>query len=262
MTATITMPESPHYTIRAQGLSRHYGNHIAVHDINLQLEQGEVLGFLGPNGAGKSTTMRMLTGNLAPDSGSIEICGISLLHKPRDAKMHIGYLPEIPPLYRELTVNEYLGFAARLHHISKPDMHTALAQARQRCGLEDTGTVLISALSKGYQQRVGIAQAIIHNPDIVILDEPTAGLDPNQTREIRKLIQELGTTRSVILSTHILSEVEAVCSRVHIMHHGRTVLDAPVSGLKHGNTSLEKLFAGLTSGPREATLPEKAATSS
>ena len=257
------MREPPHYTIRARGLSRHYGNRIAVHDINLELAQGEVLGFLGPNGAGKSTTMRMLTGNLAPDSGSIEICGISLLHKPCDAKMHIGYLPETPPLYRELTVNEYLGFAARLHHVSKPDMNAALEQARQRCGLSDAGTMLISALSKGYQQRVGIAQAIIHNPDIVILDEPTAGLDPNQTREIRKLIQELGATRSVILSTHILSEVEAVCSRVHIMHHGRTVLDAPVSELKHDNTSLEKLFAGLTSSPAKATLsPAEAVTSS
>ena len=256
------MSGSPHYTIRAQGLSRQYGNRIAVHNLNLHLERGEVLGFLGPNGAGKSTTMRMLTGNLAPDSGSVEICGISLLHQPRDAKMHIGYLPEIPPLYRELTVNEYLRFVARLHHISKPDTDAAIDQARQRCGLGDTGTMLISALSKGYQQRVGIAQAIIHSPDVVILDEPTAGLDPNQAREIRKLIQELGTTHSVILSTHILSEVEAVCSRVHIMHQGHTVLDTSMSQLKHSNTSLEQLFARLTAGPAQAASPAEAVTSS
>ena len=215
-------------------------------EINLELRRGEVLGFLGPNGAGKTTTMRMLTGNLAPSAGSVEICGIDLLDRPRDAKARIGYLPETPPLYRELTVDEYLRLAARLHRVSNADLRTALAVAKQRCGLNDVGRQLIGSLSKGYQQRVGIAQAIIHNPDVVILDEPTVGLDPNQMREIRTLIRELGAERSVILSTHILSEVESVCDRVQIMHQGRMVFNDSVIGLKQKQISLEEVFAQLT----------------
>ena len=233
-------------TLSAQNLTRHYGEVVAVHQFDLQLRRGEVLGLLGPNGAGKSTTLRMLTGNLAPSSGSVEICGIDLLDKPQEAKAHVGFLPEIPPLYFDMTVNEYLLLAARLHRVPKEALKAALENVKQRCGLEQHSNNLIGTLSKGYQQRVGIAQAIIHNPDVIILDEPTVGLDPNQMREIRQLIRELGTTSSVILSTHILPEVENVCDRVQIMHQGSIVFDQPMIDLRQQNTSLEAVFTQLT----------------
>lgn len=233
-------------TLSAQNLTRHYGEVVAVHQFNLQLRRGEVLGLLGPNGAGKSTTLRMLTGNLAPSSGGVEICGIDLLDKPQEAKAHVGFLPEIPPLYFDMTVDEYLLLAARLHRVPKAALTAALENVKQRCGLEQRSKHLIGTLSKGYQQRVGIAQAIIHNPDVIILDEPTVGLDPNQMREIRQLIRELGIASSVILSTHILPEVENVCDRVQIMHQGGTVFDQPMIDLHQQNTSLEAVFTQLT----------------
>jgi ABC-2 type transport system ATP-binding protein len=233
-------------TISARNLSRDFGSYPAVKEINLELKHGEVLGFLGPNGAGKTTTMRMLTGNLAPSSGSVEICGIDLLDKPSDAKLHIGYLPETPPLYQELTVNEYLLLAAKLHRVNNTKISSALDEVKLHCGLEDIGNSLISSLSKGYQQRVGIAQAIIHEPDVIILDEPTVGLDPNQMREILSLIRNLGTKRSVILSTHILSEVTNVCDRVQIMHQGQMVLNDSLSGLKEKGIGLDEIFSQLT----------------
>lgn len=233
-------------TLSAQNLSRNYGPHIAVQKVNLQLRRGEVLGLLGPNGAGKTTTMRMLTGNLAPSTGSIAICGIDLLDKPQEAKAHLGFLPEIPPLYQEMTVDEYLIFAARVHRIRSISISTMLNNVKHRCGLEDQGKHLIGKLSKGFQQRTGIAQAIIHNPDVIILDEPTVGLDPNQMREVRKLIRELGVSSSVILSTHILSEVESVCDRVQIMHKGRMVFDETLLELQQRDIRLETIFTQLT----------------
>ena len=229
--ATMPEPEAAS-TISARGLTRSFGNHIAVNDITLELRRGEVLGFLGPNGAGKTTTMHMLTGNLAPSRGEIRICGIDLLEQPSAAKARIGYLPEVPPLYRELTVDEYLQLAAKLHRVPRARRANAVATVKQRCGLSDTGGKLIGTLSKGYQQRVGIAQAIVHSPDVVVLDEPTVGLDPNQIRDIRGLIRELGGAHSVILSTHILPEVEAVCDRVQIMHHGELVYGDTIAALK------------------------------
>lgn len=203
-----------------------------------------MLGLLGHNGAGKTTTLQMLTGCLLPDSAeknecSIEICGIDLLRQPALAKMQLGYLPETPPLYRELSVNDYLTFAARLRGIKPADVAATLAQTRQRCGLEAAGKKIIGTLSKGYQQRVGIAQAIIHRPAVIVLDEPTVGLDPTQIREIRTLIRELGDHSSVILSTHLLSEVESVCDRVEIMHHGRLI---------YGDTSAHMQQYGRVSG--------------
>ncbi len=219
-------------TITARGLTRRFGTHVAVNDIALELKRGEVLGLLGPNGAGKTTTMQMLTGNLAPSRGAIQICGIDLLENPVAAKARVGYLPEVPPLYRELSVNEYLVLAAKLHRVPRARRADAVGAARERCGLADVGGKLIGTLSKGYQQRVGIAQAIVHAPDVVILDEPTVGLDPNQIREIRGLIRELGGAHSVILSTHILPEVEAVCDRVQIMHHGNIVYSDTIAALK------------------------------
>ena len=223
--------QSAEITVSAQGLSRQFGAHTAVDGVSLELKRGEILGFLGPNGAGKTTTMQMLTGNLAPSLGAISICGIDLAEQPTAAKARIGYLPETPPLYRELTVREYIDLAARLHRVPKSARAAAIDDALARCGLSDVTKKLIGTLSKGYQQRVGIAQAIVHQPDVVILDEPTIGLDPNQIREIRNLIRELGRDRSVILSTHILPEVESVCDRVQILHHGATVFNDTIAAL-------------------------------
>jgi ABC-2 type transport system ATP-binding protein len=217
--------------IRVEHLSRRYGDNLAVNDVSFEVQRGEVLGFLGPNGAGKSTTMQMLTGNLAPSAGRITINGIDMLERPKEAKLALGFLPEQPPLYRELSVDEYLTFCARLNRIAKGQVARAVAQAKERCGLTEVGRRLINNLSKGYQQRVGIAQAIIHSPDVVILDEPTVGLDPIQIREIRKLIRELGGEHSVILSTHILPEVQATCDRVQIINKGQLVLSDTIEGL-------------------------------
>lgn len=231
---------TPEITVAARGLSRRFGTHTVVDHISLELKRGEILGFLGPNGAGKTTTMQMLTGNLAPSAGSVRICGVDMLDQPAAAKAHIGYLPETPPLYRELTVREYVDLAARLHRVAKTARASAVEEALAHCNLTDVAKKLVGTLSKGYQQRVGIAQAIVHRPALVILDEPTVGLDPNQIREIRNLIRELGRDRSVILSTHILPEVESVCDRVVILHHGKTVFGDTIDGLKkfHGGRTV------------------------
>jgi ABC-2 type transport system ATP-binding protein len=225
----------------ATGLSRYYSDHCAVDHLDVRLQKGEVLGLLGPNGAGKSTTMQMLTGNLAPSAGEIRINGIDLLDEPRKAKQQIGYLPEQPPVYRDLTVDEYLNYCARLRNVPAKDRKEAVERARERCGLQDVNKRLIGNLSKGYRQRVGIAQAILHNPAVVILDEPTVGLDPIQIREIRSLIRELGQEHGIILSTHILPEVQAVCDRVQILNHGKTVFNDTLEGV----ASLEQTFFDL-----------------
>ena len=223
----------PEITLYARNLTRRFGNQRIVHDLTLELKRGEVLGLLGHNGAGKSTTLQMLTGCLLPDSGEIEICGINLRQNPVSAKAHIGYLPETPPLYKELSVNDYLIFAARLRGMKQTEVDAALTQTVQRCGLESVRLKIISTLSKGYQQRVGIAQAIIHSPAVIVLDEPTVGLDPAQIRDIRYLIRELGNTSSVILSTHLLHEVESVCDRVEIMQQGRLIYSDSSLRMQH-----------------------------
>ena len=240
-------------TIYTRALTRRFGGHAAVNNVDLQLKRGEVLGFLGPNGAGKTTTMQMLTGNLAPTEGEILICGLDLLARPTAAKAKIGYLPENPPLYRELTVDEYLNLAVQLHRVPKNGRRDAVARAKDRCGLAQVGRKLIGTLSKGYQQRVGIAQAIAHEPDVVILDEPTVGLDPNQIRDIRSLIRELGGAHSVILSTHILAEVEAICDRVQIMHHGNIVYSDTIAALKAFHSGRTVLL-GLRRPPADGEL--------
>jgi ABC-2 type transport system ATP-binding protein len=232
---------------------RRFGAHAAVKNIELELNRGEVLGFLGPNGAGKTTTMQMLTGNLAPTEGEISICGVDLLARPTQAKARIGYLPEHPPLYRELTVNEYLDLAVKLHRVPKRERRGAAGRAKERCGLTEVGRKLIGTLSKGFQQRVGIAQAIAHEPDVVVLDEPTVGLDPNQIRDIRVLIRELGGAHSVILSTHILPEVEAICDRVQIMHHGSVVYSDTIAALKALNSG-RTILVGLKRPPADSEL--------
>ncbi len=231
--------------IEVTHLGRHYGPIQAVTDISFNLRRGEVLGFLGPNGAGKSTTMQMLTGNLAPSHGSVKICGTDLLDQPKTAKAQIGYLPEQPPVYRELTVDEYLTFCARINRIGKQHIPTALARAKERCGLDEVSGRLIGNLSKGFQQRVGIAQAIIHSPAIVVLDEPTVGLDPIQIREIRSLIRELSQEHGVILSTHILPEVQMTCDRVQIISRGHLVYSDTMENLNQ-QTAATSVVLGLS----------------
>ncbi|WP_284450672.1 ABC transporter ATP-binding protein [Methylophaga thalassica] len=227
----------PILLLEAKELSRFFGDTAAVNNVSFNIKQGEVLGFLGPNGAGKSTTMRMLTGNLAPDNGQIIINGIDLLDNPKQAKACIGYLPETPPLYKEHTVTEFLQFCARLNGIAKKQQKTAVDSVIERCGLADVSKRLIANLSKGFQQRVGIAQAIIHSPAVVILDEPTSGLDPIQIREIRQLIRDIANEHSVILSTHILPEVQMLCDRVQIISKGQLLF----------NDSLQKLTEQMQS---------------
>lgn len=236
------------FTVEATELTRLYGGRAAVSDVSFTLAKGQVLGFLGPNGAGKSTTMKMLTGNLAPSFGSVEICGISMLEKPKEAKALIGYLPEMRPLYKEFTVDEYLTIAARLHNVSGRNIKKAVEHAKERCGLGHMSKRLIENLSNGYQQRVGIAQAIIHNPMVVILDEPTVGLDPIQIRDIRTLIKDIGEEHSVIVSTHILPEVEMVCDHVQIIDQGKLVFNGDIDVLKRQRMG-NKLLVGFNKQP-------------
>ena len=235
-------------TVEASELTRLYGGREAVSNVSFNLKQGEVLGFLGPNGAGKSTTMKMLTGNLAPSAGSVKICGIDMIENPKEAKALIGYLPEMRPLYKEFTVDEYLTIAARLHRVTGKNIKKAVENAKERCGLGHMSKRLIENLSNGYQQRVGIAQAIIHNPMVVILDEPTVGLDPIQIRDIRALIREIGGEHSVILSTHILPEVEMVCDHVQIIDKGKLVFNGGIDVLKRSRIG-NKLLIGFSNAP-------------
>ncbi|MCP4766879.1 MAG: ATP-binding cassette domain-containing protein [Gammaproteobacteria bacterium] len=221
--------------VQVENLSRYYQNHRAINHLSFTLNAGEVLGFLGPNGAGKSTTMQVISGNLAPSEGEVSIAGHDIIEAPREAKRQIGYLPEHPPLYHDASVDEYLRYCARLHRIARPQVPAAVDRVKAQCGLQENGRRLIGNLSKGYQQRVGIAQAIIHNPPVVILDEPTVGLDPIQIREIRELIRSLGSEHSVILSTHILSEVQTTCDRVQIIRAGELIYNASTESLNQGH---------------------------
>lgn len=241
------------FTVEATELTRLYGGREAVSNVSFNLSKGEVLGFLGPNGAGKSTTMKMLTGNLAPSAGSVKICGIDMIDNPKEAKALIGYLPEMRPLYKELTVDEYLTVAARLHRVAPKHIKKAIEVAKERCGLTHMSKRLIENLSNGYQQRVGIAQAIIHSPMVIILDEPTVGLDPIQIRDIRALIRDLGQEHSVIISTHILPEVEMVCDRVQIIDKGKLVFNGSIDVLKRQRIG-NKLLLGLRHPPQTDAL--------
>ena len=239
--------------ISVKHLSRYYGGLCAVNNISFEVKRGQILGFLGANGAGKSTTMQMLAGALAPTTGEISIAGYDLLDSPLQAKSAVGYLPEQPPLYKDMLVEEYLTFCARLHRIPQKQIDDAVDHALELCGLTEVYQRLIGNLSKGFQQRVGIAQAIIHCPAVVILDEPTVGLDPIQMREIRHLITELGQEHSVILSTHILPEVQAVCSHVQIIHQGQLLLSDTIEGL-FSQIKGQSLQIGLRRPPTLNTL--------
>ena len=236
-----------------ENLYRFYGTRCAVKDISFSLSRGEVLGFLGPNGAGKSSTMKMLSGNLSPSRGSIRIQGFDILAKPKSAKALLGYLPEQPPLYDELTVDEYLSLCAALHRVATGKRNTAVSRAKERCGLSGNGKRLIANLSKGFRQRVGIAQAIIHQPPLVILDEPTVGLDPIQIQEIRTLIRELAQDHGVILCSHILSEIQSTCDRIQIINQGELVYSADMGQLK---SQANRIIAAFDNPPAMADLEQ------
>jgi ABC-2 type transport system ATP-binding protein len=235
--------------IEVEQVSRYYGEHLAATNISFTVNRGDILGFLGPNGAGKTTTMEIISGVLAASSGKVRIAGHDISFEARQAKQHIGFLPERPPLYPDLCVDEYLQYCARLRHLSTNKLTKAVAECKARCGLEDVGSRLINNLSKGYQQRVGIAQAVIHTPSVIILDEPTSGLDPIQIMEIRELIRELGQDHSVILSTHILPEVQSVCNRVLIINDGSLVLDQDLNCLYQDSHRPQHIKIALRTPP-------------
>ena len=245
--------------IEVSHLTKQYGNHLAVDDVSFTVADGQICGLLGPNGAGKSTIMNILTGYLSATSGQVTVAGHPLPEEADAAKACVGYLPEQPPLYPEMTVQEYLTFAAELKGVKKAERKEQVYRAARRTGLEAVLPRLIRSLSKGYKQRVGIAQALLGSPRLIILDEPTVGLDPAQVIEIRKLIRELGRAHTVILSSHILSEVQAVCQQILILSKGHLAAAGSLEELTADGKSLEKVFLELTDGePEEATGEEEA----
>lgn len=245
--------------IEVSHLTKQYGNHLAVDDVSFNVADGQICGLLGPNGAGKSTIMNILTGYLSATSGQVTVAGHPLPEEADAAKACVGYLPEQPPLYTEMTVQEYLTFAAELKGVKKAERKEQICRAARRTGLETVLPRLIRSLSKGYKQRVGIAQALLGSPRLIILDEPTVGLDPAQVIEIRKLIRELGRAHTVILSSHILSEVQAVCQQILILSKGHLAAAGSLEELTADGKSLEEVFLELTDGePEEATGEEDA----
>ncbi len=227
--------------IEVSNLIKQYGKDIAVNDISFTVNEGEILGFLGPNGAGKSTTMNIITGYIAPTSGTVKICGYDIIDEPQKAKSKIGYLPEIPPLYVNMTVDEYLDFVCDIKKISKGDKKDVLEKIKDIVKISHVSNKIIKNLSKGYKQRVGIAQALIGNPEILILDEPTVGLDPKEIIEIRDFIKTLGKNHTVILSSHILSEISAVCDRVLILNKGVIVAQDTTENLSENLSKNHKM---------------------
>ena len=232
--------------IEGSHLTKKYGGHLAVDDVSFTVEDGQIYGLLGPNGAGKSTIMNILTGYLSATSGQVTVAGHPLPEEADEAKACVGYLPEQPPLYPEMTVGEYLNFAAELKKVPRAQRKEQVLRAARRTGLEKVLPRLIRSLSKGYKQRVGIAQALLGSPKIIILDEPTVGLDPAQVIEMRKLIRELGKAHTVILSSHILSEMQAVCQQVLILSKGKLAASGTLQELTADGRSLEEVFLALT----------------
>jgi ABC-2 type transport system ATP-binding protein len=218
--------------ISVKELTKRYARNTAVDQISFEVEKGQIVGFLGPNGAGKTTTMRMLTCFLPPTSGTAAVAGFDVIEQPLEVKKRIGYLPEMPPLYQEMRTEEYLTFVGKLKGLSGSELRQRVAAACERCAIADVKTKLLGKLSKGYRQRVGLAQAILHNPDVLILDEPTAGLDPKQINETRELIRKLAGDHTIILSTHILTEVEQTCEKVIIINKGKLVATDSVNNLQ------------------------------
>ena len=231
--------------IKVEGLTKRYGDVTAVEDISFQVEKGEIVGFLGPNGAGKTTTMRIITGYLPSTEGTVTVSGFDIFDKPMEVKKRIGYLPEHPPVYGDMTVEGYLKFVAKIRGVPRSGRGDAMDRAVTRCGLKEARGTIIGKLSKGYKQRVGLAQAMIHDPEVLILDEPTIGLDPKQIIEIRELVKSLAGEQTIILSTHILPEVTMICQRCLIIDQGRIVADDSLESLT-AQESLESVFLKLT----------------
>jgi len=227
--------------ITVNGLTKRYARTVAVDHISFQVEKGQIVGFLGPNGAGKTTTMRILTCFLPPTEGSATVAGFDVLEQPLEVKKRIGYLPETPPLYPEMEVREYLSFVGKLKGLSGSQLATRVGEVSERCSIADVSNKLLGKLSKGYRQRVGLAQAIIHNPEVLILDEPTAGLDPKQINETRELIRSLAGDHTIILSTHILPEVEQTCEQVIIINKGKLVATDSVHNLQARARGVESI---------------------
>lgn len=234
--------------IKINNLTKKFGAQRAVDDISFTVKTGEVLGFLGPNGAGKTTTMKAITTFLSPTSGKISVGDFSVENNPDEIRKHIGYLPENNPLYQDMPMIDYLAFVAKLQGIEKSMIKDKIMEMVDLCGLEGEKHKKIGELSKGYQQRVGLAQALIHDPEVLILDEPTSGLDPNQIIEIRKLIKKIGKEKTVILSSHILAEVEATCDRILIINKGKIVADGTAENLKKQSTGSEIIKATIEDG--------------
>jgi len=243
--------------IVVQDLHKSYGSHVALRGIDFEVSHGEVVGFLGPNGAGKTTTMRILTGFMAPSAGTTQIEGHNVIAEPRDAARRIGYLPENAPIYTDMSVHEYLEYMGRIRELGPAERTRAIERVALQCGIAQRMGQKIADLSKGYRQRVGLAQALLHDPSILILDEPTTGLDPNQIVEIRNLIRDIGRRKTVLLSTHILSEVQATCDRVLIIHQGRIVADGRtdvVTAKEQGGVLVQVTFAADTVNPKRRAL--------
>tara|TARA_B110000902_G_scaffold254232_1_gene317948 strand:+ start:3741 stop:4442 length:702 start_codon:yes stop_codon:yes gene_type:complete len=230
-------------SIFIQNINKSYGNQIALSDVSLEIEKGEIVGFLGPNGAGKSTLMKIISSYISQDSGTVKVCKFNTIEQENESKKRIGYLPENNPLYKEMYIKEYLNFVASIYKIE--DKRQKIEQMIQKVGLQSEQHKTIGELSKGYQQRVGLVAALLHNPEVLILDEPTTGLDPNQLEEVRKLIKEVGKDKTVLLSTHILQEVEKMCNRVVIINKGEIVSDKLISEYKKEKLNIESHFQSL-----------------
>ena len=247
-------------TIAVQGIVKRYGPLVAVKGISFEIGRGEIVGFLGPNGAGKSTTMKVLTGFLAADEGVAKVAGLNVLEHPQAVRQKLGYLPESAPLYPDMRVHDYLDFVANIRGMASAERAAAIRRVSTRCGLDRHLYKPCGALSKGYRQRVGLAQALVHEPEILILDEPTSGLDPNQIVEIRNLILELGREKTVILSTHILGEVQAACSRVLIINDGLLVADGSpesIAARQQGGSLVQVTFGAASVRPSRKGLVDR-----
>ena len=240
-------------SIKIQNITKQYGEQLALNNVNLSIDKG-IVGLLGPNGAGKSTLMKIITCFITPTSGNVSVNGFDIIEQPMEVKRIVGYLPEHNPLYLDMNVREFLGFVAGIHHIRGKKAKKRIEQMIEETGLGPEAHKKIGALSKGYRQRVGLAQAMMHDPQVLILDEPTSGLDPNQLIEIRSLISRLGKEKTVLLSTHIMQEVEAICERAIIINKGVVVADDRIENLEHFGdaASLEQAFQNLTKGRRES----------
>lgn len=240
MSSTETKPDE--YLLEAKQLHRQWSQDAGIHDVSVSLRRGDVLGLLGLNGAGKSTTLKMLAGTLVPDSGDIWVNGFSMADSPLQARQRIGYLPDTPPLYNDMRVRDYLLLCAKLRRVPKANVSSKTDTAMNLCDLHEVAQQRIAKLSKGFRQRVGLAQALVHEPDVLLLDEPSNGLDPNQMQGMRSIIQQAGEKQAVVFSTHLLNEAQAVCNRIAIVHQGRLVHQAPVN---KNDTQLEVLFNKL-----------------